>query len=387
MESQRFRILVDIRGYLYASGLDALRGLVKSAQPTLDVSTIDRPTAIRIIEDKLELSDKDEDGGIETLDRVYAYLCKVEIKDTVKSNVSSTGWKKDLKISGTIGDPKTGLGFLSLVRQIEAAQRKGYSEKDIVEAVVKAVQAGSHLRSYLEGRDDLTLGVVKGLLRSHYKEKNVTELYHELSNMVQSPKEDPTEFLMRALDLRQKVMFASGEKMSGLSYTPTLVHGMFKHAFYTGLKDEVLRHEIAPSLEQDASDETLVQTLTSIHSREQERRSKLDRQGGNRPVKVNQVENQVEEVETKPKVVKEGVFITELREMRAQIEEIQNRLDRTNVSDRGPVKQPSQQLSPFRNPGCKACQELGSADTCRHCWRCGSGEHFKRGCRAKTSEN
>ena len=101
---------------------------------------------------------------------------------------------------------------MSLVRQIETAVIKKYTETEIIEAVLKAILPGSNLRSYLECRQDLDLPQLKKIIRAHYKEKNATELYQELSNVAQSAKEDPTEFLMRALVLRQKVLFASTEK-------------------------------------------------------------------------------------------------------------------------------------------------------------------------------
>ena len=55
---------------------------------------------------------------------------------------------------------------------------------------------------------------------------------------------------MRALGLRQKVLFASTRKGAGLTYSVDLVIGMFKHAVYTGFLDDSIRHEILPTLEE-----------------------------------------------------------------------------------------------------------------------------------------
>ena len=99
---------------------------------------------------------------------------------------------------------------------------------------------------------------MKQIIRAHYKEKNATELYHQLINVAQSARDDPTEFLMPALGLRQKFLFASREKGAGLTYSADLAKGMFKHEMYTGYLDDSIRHEILPMLEEkDVFDEKL----------------------------------------------------------------------------------------------------------------------------------
>ncbi|KAJ8043417.1 hypothetical protein HOLleu_10493 [Holothuria leucospilota] len=78
--------------------------------------------------------------------------------------------QKELKISGQIGNPgqKDKLSFVSLIHQIEGAIKKGYSEREVVAAVVKAVTPGLQLRNYLEGRSDLSLPILRRLLRAHF---------------------------------------------------------------------------------------------------------------------------------------------------------------------------------------------------------------------------
>ena len=147
-----------------------------------------------------------------------------EISSSSGSNVANMapkvtgagGWRKDLKIAGQIGDPKRGLAFISLVRQIDSALLKGYSEKEVIEAVIRAIQTGSRLRSYVEGRLYITLPVLRKIIRSHYREKTSSDLYQELTNLCQGSKEDTPEFLQRALDIRQKILFASKESDSSL---------------------------------------------------------------------------------------------------------------------------------------------------------------------------
>ena len=84
-----------------------------------------------------------------------------------------TTFKKKFKISGQIGDSrqKDQLSFSSLAHQINAGLNRGYKEEEVIEAVINAVNPGLRLRTYLEGKPDLTLANVCKILRSHYQEK------------------------------------------------------------------------------------------------------------------------------------------------------------------------------------------------------------------------
>ena len=119
-----------------------------------------------------------------------------------------------------VGDPgqKEKLGYQALISQIEAGLTKGYSDKEAVSAVVRAVQPDLHLRSYLETMVDLTLPRLCKIFRFHFHERNATELYQLLTNTAQQPNEDPQSFLMRALTVRQKIISASKESDSGIKY-------------------------------------------------------------------------------------------------------------------------------------------------------------------------
>ena len=215
---------------------------------------------------------------------------------------------------------------------------------------------------------------LKQILRAHYKEKNATELYHELSNVTQSPKEDPTEFLMRCLGLRQRVLFASSERGTGLTYSPELVQGMFKHALFTGFIDDTIRHELLPTLEgEDVSDEKLIETLNTIYLRARERKTKLGRTVNCRVVNTEDVEETERKEPKQAKTPKEGVLLTELRELRAEIQEIKKSRN-SGPETSAPTRKPTPR-------GCEACRLAGRDSQCRHCWRCGSSEHFRRGCR------
>ena len=131
----------------------------------------------------------------------------------------------------------------------------------------------------MEGKADLTLAKLKRIMRSHYQERTATKLYHQLSSTVQQPQEKPQEFLIRLLDLKQKILFASQEIDSELNYDPTLVHGMFVHSFPLGLRNENIKIEMKPYLEKKTmSDEELFEKLNVCVSNEMERSQKFGSQ-------------------------------------------------------------------------------------------------------------
>ena len=67
---------------------------------------------------------------------------------------ATTTFKKEFKISGVIGDSsqKDRLSFTSLAHQINAGLNRGYKEEDVIEAVIRALNLGTRIRSYLEGK-------------------------------------------------------------------------------------------------------------------------------------------------------------------------------------------------------------------------------------------
>ena len=200
--------------------------------------------------------------------------------------------RRDFKLNGQIGEPnqKDKLTFVSLVRQIESALARGYQEAEIIDAVIRTIVPGMQLRSYLETIHGLTLPRLRSILRSHFQEKSATELYQQLTTIVQTPYESPQSFLIRALDLRQKVLFASKEAGVKLVYDESLVQGLFLHSLETGLQQEAVRTKLRPFLQDtDISDEKLIEHMNLIVSTETERLKKFVSAGQSKQKRVNNV--------------------------------------------------------------------------------------------------
>lgn len=108
--------------------------------------------------------------------------------------------RREFKIFGQIGESwqKEKLSYLSLVRHIESGAEKGHTETEIVEAVIRAVSPGLPLRDMFEIKRGLTLTSLLTILRGHYKVDNSTDLYHQLINISQEPRETPLNYSVQS---------------------------------------------------------------------------------------------------------------------------------------------------------------------------------------------
>ena len=104
---------------------------------------------------------------------------------TMSSAIAPPLFRKELRISGQIGElnQKDRLSFTSLNHQMEAALVRGYNEAEVIEAVVRAINPGLRFRSYLENLPHLTLPTLRMILKTHFQEKDATEIYQELSQI------------------------------------------------------------------------------------------------------------------------------------------------------------------------------------------------------------
>lgn len=94
-------------------------------------------------------------------------LTSTPVQKRASVSLENSMWRKDFTISGQIGEPgqKDRLTFSSLARQIEGRLR--LPEDEIMDAVICTITPGLHLRNYLEGKGDLTLGPTTRGDRSH----------------------------------------------------------------------------------------------------------------------------------------------------------------------------------------------------------------------------
>lgn len=278
------------------------------------------------------------------------------------------GYRKDFKLSGSIGD-NTGISYLSFIRQVEAGHRRGHSESELVDGIVKAVPSNVRLGAYLEGRDDLTLPVLQAVIRSFYQEKTATELYQELCTVSQGSKESPQDFLFRALSLRQKILFASREDPH-LGYDPKLVEGQFKHACITGMANDMIRLEFRQLLDRCASDEELIEGLNAITRRQAE----IERKVHGKSIAVKAVTTEVDRE-----------VLEEVRALRREVKNLQLKQSQaTSGTDSG---KESNRAAKRTRGKCQECQKNDDPNNrCTHCFVCG-GPHLKWNCPTKNTRS
>lgn len=138
-----------------------------------------------------------------------------------------------------------------------------------MDAVIRAIVPGLKLQS------NLSLPTLRRMLWLHYQERITIELYKQLTTEVQSNKETPQNFLIRAMNLRKKILFASHEAEFSLKYDPALVQSMFMHTVLTGLQNDNIKTDLQPYLLQPSTpDELLLERLNMACANKKERQDK-----------------------------------------------------------------------------------------------------------------
>lgn len=219
------------------------------------------------------------------------------------------------------------MSYLNLVRQIEIGTEKGHTESEITEAVIRAVSPGLPLRDMLEIKRGLTLPALLTILRGHYKVDSSTDLYHQLINLSQDPKETALNFVVRAIEIKEKLLWKAENEDAEEHYSRAIIQRKFLRSIETGL----------------LSDNT--NTTVTVKA-------------------VKGKENKNEQAFSTQQMMEE--LCTEMKQILSAVLE---------ASHHPPLRRP-------RLKGCQKCRNEGAGDNCSHCFKCGLDGHFSRGCRA-----
>ena len=225
----------------------------------------------------------------------------------------------------------------------------------------------------------------------HYREKEASEVYQLLATACQQSNELPQQFLLRALDLRNKVNFASQESDCEFNYVPALIQ--------KGLRDDILASDLRPTLRTTRlTDEELIKQVNELASQQAERSAKLaaERQ---KTAKVNACRAPRENKETRPKnTTSESIQapLAEIRQIKSEISDLKDR-----VNGRGnPTATPGWRETTYRGPGnsyqpnrryqrwgCQNCQQCRRGDECDRCFACGYAGYLDRECHRKKNRS
>ena len=330
--------------------------------------------------------------------------------------------KKEFKIKGTIGLPgeKDRIKFSQLAHQINRGVKKGYSEEDICEEVIRITSPDIPLREMLDGRENLTVAELRKILRFHFHEKDSSKLWEELNKATQTASQDATQFTQSLISLKQRILFVSKEAGSSVQFSESAVNTQFLRSLLSGLKNNNIRNELKAVVTVNTTDVDLLEQLDIAVANEEER---LTKWGASDAMK-NAVVNRVEEVSptslssscssascgnccgSKPSsggILKQpprndhNPILNKLGELQASVNEVasfKTKLDNVD-SKLGKVAQLEKELADLRKQvgtqpkkgrfqwGCDACVAQGPAVArkCRHCFKCGGNDgHKKQDC-------
>ena len=190
------------------------------------------------------------------------------------------------------------------------------------------------------------------------------------------PKESPQAFLIRALDLRQKILFASDEDQNVLKNDKEHVQKLFLRTVETGLQDESIRAKLRPYLKDtNILDEDLIQQLSSAVSSESERSRKLNSQPKTNVNLFGQT-SQVSAMNDNSEKV-----MAAIKEIRLEVESLRTEMKEPKTNN--DARQRNQRVQ--RKPLCTSCQESGQ-NSCTHCFICGADNHFAAGYRKRPAK-
>ncbi|CAB3991021.1 Hypothetical predicted protein, partial [Paramuricea clavata] len=153
---------------------------------------------------------------------------------------------------------------------------------------------------------------------------------------------------MRALTIRQTILFASKESGSEITYDSSSVQSLFLHALETGLKDETIRAKLRPSVSKtDVSDEELIEAMFLAVSAETERSKKFNVASPGKSMKARVSAVQKEDDTEKKEI------LAAIKQVKTDLSAMQNEMKTL----RGTVHNPNQNQSTAKpSRKCENCK-------------------------------
>jgi hypothetical protein len=307
---------------------------------------------------------------------------------------------REFKINGSIGavDQKDTLSYTSLSFQMKRGKDSGYGSTEIRAAVIKAIKPGSNLRNYLESKIDLSETAFIKILRSHFKEKDASSVFQEMSNSSQSSSESELDFCLRVMSLRERVMTLSAEEEC--TFDEVLVRKKFFHTIFTGLRHNSVRMGLQNTLKAAIiSDENLLEEISLVVYNESEhlnkQKAKVNSEKTAKCTEINAIGNCLpENKKDKKSKAKENPLLIEIQKLSAKVSQLSSvhvemeALKKQVANSYRPNNQNNQNSSDFesrrrpfrrRNFRCADC-ERRNISFCNHCFVCGSTSHRRDAC-------
>ena len=290
---------------------------------------------------------------------------------------------KEFKITGKIdgSDSKDSLSYSSLCYQIQNGLKRGYQEIHIVNAVIRAFTPTHPLRQYLEGRETVTFPEMSRILRYYFREKDAASLFTTLVNARQGGSETVSDFILRLMNLRHKILFVAKGEEDDKGFSAAFVQKNFLHSALTGIREDHIRAQLRPILKcPDISDEEIMAGLMEILSEETAHDDKVKGvEKRKRALGVGATAvNEIGVPQQQHKIEKRNPLKDELEDMKGKISEL---TDLFHASCLAVESSKRKIVGEFRQ--CQKCEKSKEDIKCTHCYICGSDEHYWAGCKSK----
>ena len=163
------------------------------------------------------------------------------------------------------------LDFSSVCYQINEAKSLGYKFPEIKSGVLKAMKANHPLKTFFENSSPGTEKEFLDHIRSCYPIQDSATLLSQLSNGAQEPTETEMNFVLRMMNLRNRIFKVAEEEDCPIG--KKTVNKRFIHAISVGITKDTVRLEVKALLQNDSiTDADLLRKLGEIVAQDTESR-------------------------------------------------------------------------------------------------------------------
>ena len=362
-----------------------MKALRKYAEGTDDASEDDRiltltnvNKAFATVKTEPELKPVEEDAKLDQATGGGATPKEPTTSDSFQKfmqslSSASVEFKRPLKIVGVVAaqekDKNNGISYINLSSQIADA-KSNYKEEEIVRAVKKSVSLMSPLRTYFDTQENLKLEKMLEILRNYYHEKDSNELFTELSQLGQKNTEKPTEFLIRAMELRQRLTSAAAAENA--AFDLKLINNTFARACRTGFNNSTIRQHMRPFFNMGVNgtgpDDTILLKELNIAMAENEETTSKMKNATPKKLTINEASTSATATTSVADALKP--LVESMNLLKQEIKDIKSTA--TAYRGRGTY-------SKKFDGRCQKCKEKDYSN-CKHCFKCGSEDHMQRNC-------
>ena len=292
---------------------------------------------------------------------------------------------REFKINGgNIGgtDGSGSIDWNSLNYQIREGLELGYSKREIMSGVIKAIKSGSSLRKYFEGKPNIAWDSFVGILKAHCNVVTASALLDQMGVSVQEPTENALDFVLRMMNMRDTILESRTEDDPiGSPH----IQNKFTRTLDVGLRSPTVRLELKPLiLNPNTTDDDLVEGVTKVMVRKAENEKKT---GKSKSASVKVLG--VDDAKSDPiliEIAKLTAIVAEnqryIQEMRTQFNKDKKRRLGSSEDDKEKSPTPVKSKKPFRFPKCAQCEKKHLF--CKHCSKCGADDHKRNACPKNT---